>query len=157
MMSAKLTLDYILDNAIQKEVESRLLYIGLAQRVNKQIAKDTFIHLAKQEQEHQNTLEQYKRGELKSGKLSSEQVIDYKISEFLDQPEVTPDMKLKDIFLLGSDKEKASHEFYLFLAKIHPPGEIKKLLVELAAQELEHKHKLEFLYVETAFPQTDGG
>jgi len=46
---------------------------------------------------------------------------------------------------------------YLGLAQIHPAGEVKKLLEELAVQELEHKQKMEFLYSEVAFPQTDGG
>jgi rubrerythrin len=31
------------------------------------------------------------------------------------------------------------------------------LLEDLAAQELEHKQKVEFLFTEVAFPQTDGG
>ena len=51
----------------------------------------------------------------------------------------------------------ASHEFYLSLAEIHPAGEIKRLLEELVAQELGHKQRVEFLYTEVAFPQTDGG
>jgi rubrerythrin len=66
-------------------------------------------------------------------------------------------MKLKDIFLFAAAREKASHEFYLSLAQIHPSGEVKRLLGELAAQELEHKQRVESLYTQVAFPQTDGG
>ncbi len=66
-------------------------------------------------------------------------------------------MKLKDAFLLAANREKASHEFYLSLAAIHPAGEVKRLLKGLAAQELKHKQRVEFLYTEVAFPQTDGG
>ena len=66
-------------------------------------------------------------------------------------------MKLKDVFLLAASREKASHEFYLSLAQIHPVGEVKRLVEGLAAQELEHKQRVEFLYTEVAFPQTDGG
>jgi rubrerythrin len=70
---------------------------------------------------------------------------------------MTPDMNLKDVFLLAANREKASHEFYLSLARIHPAGKARRLLRRLASQELGHKHKVEFLYTEVAFPQTDGG
>ena len=83
--------------------------------------------------------------------------MDYKIAEYLDQPPVSPAMELKDIFLLAANKEKASHEIYLRLAAIHPNGHVKHLLEELGAQELSHKVRVEDLYNEVAFPQTDGG
>ncbi len=61
------------------------------------------------------------------------------------------------MILLAANRERASHELYLGLARIHPAGEVKRLLEELALQELEHKQQVEFLYAEVAFPQTDGG
>jgi len=156
-MVTRLTFKEVLAKAIQKEIESRLLYINLSQRVSDEAAIDAFQELARQEQGHQDRLEQYQRGELKQGTLGRGQVIDYKIAEKLDQPEVSPGMKLNDTFLLAANREKASHEFYLSLARIHPAGQAKVLLEELAAQELEHKKRVEFLYTEVAFPQTDGG
>jgi rubrerythrin len=156
-MATQFTLNDILGKAIQKEIGSRLLYINLSQKMKDQVAKDAFQELAQQEQGHQNLLEQYLRGELKGGTLSRGQIVDYKIAEYIDQPEISPDMKLKDVFLLAANREKVSHEFYLGLASIHPAGEAKRLLEELALQELKHKQKVEFLYSEVAFPQTDGG
>jgi len=156
-MVTQLTLKEVLEKAIQKEVEARLLYVDLSQKVNNKVAEEAFQELARQEQGHQNLLEQYRRGELKEGALSSGQVIDYKIAEHLDQPEISPEMELKEVFLLAANREKASHEFYLSLAGVHPAGDVKRLLEELAAQELEHKQRVEFLYTEVAFPQTDGG
>ena len=120
-------------------------------------AKDALRQLSQQEEGHQSILEQYQRGELKEGTLSSEQVIDYKIAEHLDQPKISPDMRLKDVFLLAANRELHSHELYLALAGLHPPGEARRLLEKLASQELEHKKILEFLYTEVAFPQTNGG
>jgi len=156
-MVTQLTLKEVLEKAIQKEVEARLLYVDLSQKVNNKAAEESFQELAQQEQGHQNLLEQYRRGELKDGALSSGQVVDYKIAEHLDQPEISPEMELKEVFLLAANREKASHEFYLSLARVHPAGEVKRLLEELAAQELKHKQRVEFLYTEVAFPQTDGG
>jgi len=132
-MATQFTLNEILGKAIQKEIGSRLLYIDLSQKMKDQVAKDAFQELAQQEQGHQNLLGKYLRGELKGGTLSRGQVIDYKIAERLDQSEISLDMKLKDVFLLAANREKASHEFYLSLAQIHPAGEVKRLIERLAA------------------------
>ena len=157
MEGREMTLERVLRSAIQKEIASWLLYNDLSRRMNQEIAQDTFKKLAQQEKSHQNRLEQYQRGEIKEGALSSGQAVNYKLAEYLEQPKIYPDMALKDIFLLASNREEASHKLYLSLAEIHPEGQVKKLFKELAAQELEHKQHLEFLYTEVAFPQTNGG
>jgi rubrerythrin len=156
-METQFTLGEILEKAIQKEIGSERLYTELSQKMQDQVAKEAFQELAGQEQGHRNLLQQYQRGELKGGTLGRKQVIDYKIAEHPYQPEVSPDMKLKDIFLLAANRERHSYELYLALAGLHPPGEAKKLLEELASQEMEHKQRVEFLYTEVAFPQTNGG
>ena len=156
-MVTQLTLKQVLEKAINKEIGAQRLYTSLSQRVNDEVAKDAFQELARQERGHQDRLEQYLRGEIKEGGLSHGQFIDYEIAEKLDQPDISPDLKLKDTFLLAANREKASHELYLGLAQIHPAGKVRRLLEELAEQELEHKHRIEFLYTEVAFPQTDGG
>jgi len=157
MEEAEMTLEKVLRKAIQKEIASWLLYNDLSRKMTQETAREAFRKLAEQEKGHQKLLEQYQRGEIKEGALSRAQAVDYRISEYLEQPKIYPDMNLKDIFLLAAKREKASHELYLSLAEIHPEGEVRKLLEELAAQELEHKQQLEFLYTEVAFPQTDGG
>ena len=156
-MAIKLTIKEVLGKAIQKEIESQHLYRELGQRMTDKAAKEAFQELVRQEQEHQQLLEKYLRGELQGGTLSSEQIIDYKIAEHFKRPEISFSMELKDVFLFAANREKASHEFYLNLARIHPPGEVKRLVRRLARQELEHKQRVEFLYTEVAFPQTDGG
>lgn len=157
MEETEMTLEKVLRKAVQKEIASWLLYNDLSRRMSQEVARDAFKQLAQQEKSHQNRLEQYLRGEIKEGALGGGQAVDYKIAEYLEQPKIYPDMALKDIFLLAANREKASHELYLGLAGIHPEGEVRRLFEELAAQELEHKQRLEFLYTEVAFPQTDGG
>jgi len=96
-----LTLKKVLQKAIEKEIESWLVYTELSQKVESEVSKNAFQKLAQQEQGHQGFLEQYLRSELKEGALSSGQVIDYKIAEHLDLPEIFPGMVLKEIFLLA--------------------------------------------------------
>jgi rubrerythrin len=156
-MAVQLSLQNVLEKAIQKEIESQCLYTDLSQKVEDAPARSAFQGLAKQELGHQNLLESYLRGELKEGALSIKHTVDYKIVEHLDQPELSPDLKLGDVFLLAAGREKAAHDFYIGLAHIHPAGEVKKLIEKLAAQELKHKQRVESLYTEVAFPQLDGG
>jgi rubrerythrin len=156
-MAENTTLRAILDMAIQKEIEAQELYRRLYWKVIEDSAKDMFLELSKVEKKHENLLRDYAEGKLQEGALKSDHLLDYRIAEKLDQPPITPDMELKDVLLLAANREKASQEFYISLAAAHPPGDIKKLLEELASQELEHKHRVEDLYTEVAFPQTDGG
>jgi rubrerythrin len=156
-MAPQWTLQEVLKEAIKKEVMSRFLYIGLRQRARNPASKEAFQTLADEEEIHQKVLEDYLRGKYKEGALNPGLVVDYKIAECLDQPEILPTMELKEVFLMAANKERASHALYLNLAAIHPNGRVKRLLEDLAAQELEHKNRVETLYTEVAFPQTDGG
>jgi rubrerythrin len=156
-MATRLTVQTILQKAIEKEIEAQHLYQDLSQKMSDAAAKDAFLQLAGEEKGHEELLRKYLRGDIGNGGLRKDRVLDYKIAEYLDQPEITPDMALKDVFLLAANREKASHDFYSKLAAVHPSGGVKRLLEQLADQELEHKHKVEFLYNEVAFPQTDGG
>jgi rubrerythrin len=156
-MITQLTVGKVLEKAIQREIESQHLYHDLSQKMKDKAAKDAFRQLTREELGHEKLLRKYLRGELGQGALKRGHVLDYKIAEYLEQPEIAPGMKLKDVFLLAANREKASHEFYLSLARVHPSGEVKRLLEQIASQELGHKQRVEFLYTETAFPQTDGG
>jgi len=43
------------------------------------------------------------------------------------------------------------------LAKQHPAGDARDMLLKMANEELKHKEKMEYLYTNTTFPQTSGG
>ena len=156
-MTTQTTLREILQKAIGKEIESQRLYHDLSQIAEEPSVKDAFEELSRQEGEHQRLLARYLCGELSEGAPDHGETIGYKIAEKLEQPEVTADMELKEVFLLAANREKFSHDFYLVLAGVHPEGEVKRLLKALATEELRHKQRVEFLYSEVAFPQTDGG
>lgn len=156
-MAERTTLKTVLGLGIKKEIEAQELYLRLSRMVVEDSAINMFLELSKVEKKHENLLRDYAQGKLREGALESDQMIDYKIAEKLDQPLAESDMKLKDVLLLAANREKASHEFYISLAAEHPPGAIKKLLEELASQELGYKHRVEDLYTQVAFPQTAGG
>jgi rubrerythrin len=156
-MVHQLTLRKVLEEAINNELLSQSLYIGLRQRVKNQSSREAFQLLAEEEEKHKRLLEDYLAGKMKEGALNEGLVVDYKIAEHLEQPEISSTMELKDVFLLAANKEKSTYELYTCLSGIHPAGQIKHLFEELAAQELGHKKMIETLYTEVAFPQTGGG
>ena len=77
--------------------------------------------------------------------------------EALGPPEITESLGHKDIFLVAAERERSAYEFYTKLAALQPEGELKGLLLKLAQEELSHKEKVEYLYCNAAFPQTEGG
>jgi len=156
-MVTQLTVQAILEKAIEKEIESQQLYQNLSQQMTNEAARDAFLKLSREERGHEDLLKKYLRGELGEGGLKKEQVLDYRITEQLEQPKISPGMALKDVFLVAANREKASHAFYLSLAGVYPAGRVRSMLEQLASQELEHKRRVEFIYTEVAFPQTDGG
>ncbi len=156
-MATQQTIRELVEGAVQREINAQRAYSDLAGKANDDAARDALRGLVKQEKDHQEILESYLRGELGGGRLGESEAADYKIAERFEQSAITPDMDLKDIFLLAAGREKASHEFYLQLSEAHPDGEVKSLLERIAVEELGHKHKMESLYNEVAFPQTAGG
>ncbi len=156
-MATQHTIKELVEGAVQREIDAQRAYSDLAGKANDDAVRDALQGLVKQEKGHQDILESYLRGELAGGMLGRSEEADYKIAERFDQTAISPDMELKDVFLLAAGREKASHEFYLQLSQVHPEGEVKSLLERIASEELGHKHKMESLYNEVAFPQTAGG
>lgn len=152
-----LTTADVLKRGIEREIESQRLYKELGTRVQLPAAEYAFSLLVRAEEEHQRILERYLSGGLADGALDIRRTIDYRVAEHLDQPEAGSNMQLPDIFLLAANREKKSHDFYTAFAALHEEGKTKQLLEKLASEELGHKQKVESMYTEVAFPQTDGG
>jgi rubrerythrin len=146
-----------LDIAIQREIEAFEFYSGLAKKVADLQAKDTLALLVGEEKKHRAFLEDYLNGKIAAGSLRMSQAVDYKIAEFMEKPATDSEIKSSEAYLLAAHREKASHDFYKALADIHPDGPVKDMLLLMASEEMKHKEKVEYLYSNTAFAQTDGG
>ncbi|MCX5905569.1 MAG: ferritin family protein [Proteobacteria bacterium] len=150
-------LEEVLAIAIQREEEAIAFYQGLYRRVQDETAQDTLAFLAGEEKKHKEFLLNYRAGEYKAESLRMNTVVDYKIAEHREKQDSAASLESKDAYLVAAHRELASYNFYTSLAGIHPAGEVKDLLLKIAGEELRHKEKVEYLYANTAFPQTDGG
>jgi rubrerythrin len=147
----------VMETAIQKEREAQAFYRDLYNLVEDAIAKDALLFLAEEENKHEDFLRKYLRGTYGADALQLKEVIDYEIAQYLELPDIKKGMEAKDVYLVAAHRELNSYNFYKNLADIHPDGEVKDLLLKMANQELKHKEKVEYLYSNTAFPQTAGG
>jgi rubrerythrin len=83
--------------------------------------------------------------------------IDYHIAQYAARPDPKKNMQSSDVYLVAAHREWNSYNFYKSLAAAQPAGEVREMLLQMANQELKHKEKVEYLYSNTAFPQTAGG
>jgi rubrerythrin len=150
-------LDSIIEKAIANEVEANQFYLKLAEIVTDKAAKDTLLFLAQEEKKHKEYLLHYRQESFIGNATNASKIKNSKIAECLESPKVKKDLESKDIYLIAAERELNSYNFYKGLASLHPKGEIKEMLLKMAAEELKHKEKVEYLYANTAFVQTAGG
>jgi len=150
-------LSKIIDVAIKKEEDAYAFYIDLSENVDEKSAKDTIKWIAEEEKKHKVFLVKYRNGQLESDAFQLNDAIYYKIAEHQREPDIEKEMKSERVYLVAAHRELRSHKFYTALATIHPEGKTKDIILKMANEELKHKEKMEYLYSNTAFPQTAGG
>lgn len=147
----------LIETAIQKEEEAYDFYMELHGKVDDPRAKEALKLVAGEELKHKDFLVKYRDGQYRPKGDSLDTVVDYRIAEHLEKPDLKKNMESKDVYLVAAHRELSSHNFYQGLAETQPAGEAKDILLRMAHEELKHKEKMEDLYSNTAFPQTDGG
>jgi len=148
----------VIETAIGREIEAYTFYTELAQQVADTAARETLLWIAAEEQKHRAFLEKFQNEGTGPQDMRVADVVFYKIAEHLEEPEVTETLDREQAFLVASHRELRSYNFYRELAELYEEGnEIRITLLRIANEELKHKEKMEYLYANTAFPQTDGG
>lgn len=147
----------IFEIAIKREEDAYDFYMDIHSKVTDRSVKDTLEFIAGEEEKHRAFLVSYRDGKFGAQALRMSDVVEYKIAEYLEEPEVDEKSKPEDVYLVASHRELRSHYFYTELASLHVEGEPRQILLKMANEELKHKEKMEYLYANTAFPQTSGG
>lgn len=151
------TLESLIDTAIHKEVEAHDFYTALRIKVADPGIKETLKFLADEETKHKEFLIAYRSGKFGNNSIDIKSAVNYKIAEHTETPDLTKDIDRPDIYLIAAHKELEAYNFYISLSEMHPDGEVKEMLLKMANEELKHKEKVEYLYSNTAYPQTEGG
>lgn len=138
-------LDSIIEKAIANEEEANQIYLNLSEIVTDKSAKDTLLYMAQEEKKHKEYLLHYRQESFIGNATNASKTKNNKIAECLQPPKVKHDMDSKDVYLLAAERELNSYNFYKGLAALHPKREIKEMLLKMAAEELKHKEKVEYL------------
>lgn len=140
----------ILKFAIQNEAKAFGFYKSVAEKVKDESVKELFLDMADEEKKHREILEEYIGTEPKPLEFKND-IIDYKISEQVEKPEPSIDMKYVEAIALAMKGEEEAVEMYSNLAEICTDTAQKKMFESLAAMEREDKIKLEEIYNNAAY------
>ncbi len=151
-----MTVEQILNEAIEGEVQSYELYTGMQQMVEAEHVKQALRDLANEEQGHKAFLEKMlaNPGQLhwQARRLQAAHVEDYKIGDRLVGKPLGPDSTFQDVLIFASRKEQQSYLRYTDLAE-QSEGEVRTLLEAMAKDEMRHKNLVESWYEEVVYKE----
>lgn len=151
-----MSVEDILREAIQGEVESHDLYTSAASLVQAGHIKGLLHELAQEELGHKVALERMLAdpGQLQwqVQQLKAAPIQDYKIGDHLVARPLGPDSNFQDVCIFASKKEQQSYELYWDLAG-QSTGEVRDLLEAMAKDELRHKNLVEGWYEEVVYQE----
>ena len=151
-----MTVEKILREAIQGEIEAHLLYTEAADMVQEDYVKQALRELAQEEQGHRFALERMlvnpDQISYSVRKLQEETVEDYQIGDHLVAQPLGPNSTFQDVCIFASKKEQQSYELYRDMAAQNE-GELSELLEAMAKDELRHKNLVEGWYEEVVYQE----
>lgn len=134
----------IIQFAIERESESMDFYYKASLLVKPSGTKDLFLDFMKQEEGHKKKLEEVKEGKMILGKI--EKIPNLKISEYLVDTELKPDISYADILRMAMKREERSVKLYSDLNEKNEEESLKNLLTFLIQEESKHKYAIEKIY-----------
>jgi rubrerythrin len=134
----------IIQFAIQREIESMDFYNKAANMVKHSGTKDLFLDFVKQEEGHKKKLEEVRSGKIVLGKI--EKIPNLKISDYMIESELKPDISYGDILRIAMKREERSVKLYTDLNEKNQNEVLKNLFTFLIQEESKHKYYIEKLY-----------
>jgi len=134
----------IIQFAIQREIESMDFYKKASNMVKHSGTRDLFLDFAKQEEGHKKKLEEVQTGKIVLGKI--EKVPNLKISDYLVEAELKPDISYGDILRIAMKREERSVKLYTDLNEKNENETLRNLFAFLIQEEGKHKYYIEKLY-----------
>ena len=147
MKPLETTVEEVLRNAIQSEVETRAYYQALAQRTGDAAVRRRMLQLADGELVHRAKLERKYREMVGTSPPDPQPV-------HVDLPPDIADLDLRRALKHALERERDSESYFRHMAeRMPPPTELGKLFVELAEQEWRHKTEQQAEYDATGAPE----
>jgi rubrerythrin len=145
------SIEQVFATAIDREQEAYRFYEAVANKATDPNVRDVFKRLALEEREHERLLWRSKGDATANLKFTAPP--DFRITESVDTPQLSLEMKPADAIQWAMKKELQSAEFYRGLAGACADSEVRSAYENLANMELNHKHILEILFVDKGYPE----
>ena len=141
------TIEKALQTGAEMELESYTLYTETAKKARYPGAKKLLEEIAQDEKRHR---EYFLKG-LKDPsnikiKALDEKIPDLKITDQLVKVPLDPEADYPQILIFAAQREKATHDFYVQIARKFRDTDMGKMFNNFATEELKHKYLLEKEY-----------
>jgi len=134
----------MIEYAIQREIESVNFYNEAKKMVKHSGTKELFSDFAKQEEGHKKKLEEVQAGKIVLGKI--EKVPNLKISDYMVDAKLKPEISYADILRIAMKREERSVKLYTDLNQKNENENLKNLFTFLVQEESKHKYAIEKIY-----------
>jgi rubrerythrin len=141
----------ILELAITAEIEAAQFYREVSRKTGSHFLRELFLTFSEEEQKHRRILENFRDDP--SLEIAFEKVPDFHVSETVETPALSIDLKPADAIALAMKKEEAAMRQYSLMAEAAADPKQKELFLELAAMERGHKAKMEQAFVDIGYPE----
>ena len=130
--------------AIGREIDAINFYNQANKMVKHSGTKELFLDFAKQEEGHKKKLEGVLSGKVDVAKI--QKVPNLKISDYLVDGELRPDILYADILRIAMKREERSVKLYTDLKERNQDATLNNLFAFLVQEESKHKYYLEKIY-----------
>ncbi len=141
----------IIKFAMQNEIEAKKFYEDVAAKMENKQLKEMFIDFAAEEEHHRKILNQIFTSNRIEDYFDPGQ--DYHVSEDINEPALSTDMKPADAIALAMKKEEEAMVQYKQMAESCSEPEKRQVFLDLAAMEQGHKQKMENAFVDIGYPE----
>ena len=146
MKPLETTVEEVLRNAIQSEVETRVYYQRMADRAGDPAVRTRMLQLADGELVHRAKLERKYRETVGQPPPDPQPVQ-------VDLPSDVVNLDMNRALKLALERERDSESYFRFMAERVPNTELGRLFMELAETEWKHKTDLQAEYDAVGDPE----
>jgi rubrerythrin len=130
--------------AIGREIDAINFYNQANKMVKHSGTKELFLDFMKQEEGHKKKLEGVLAGKVEVAKI--EKVPNLKISDYMVDGELRPDISYADILRIAMKREERSVKLYTDLKERNQDATLNNIFTFLVQEESKHKYALEKIY-----------
>ena len=142
----------VISDAIKGEIEAKEFYQKVAIKIKDTFLTELFEKFAKEEAKHEKILTAIlDKKKMDASFFNFEK--DFKVSETIEMPEVNDNMDLKNAIGIAMKNEELAMKKYTTLADNCDDPQLKKVFLDLASMERDHKFKMENKFVDVAYPE----